>query len=155
MERRRSHLGAQTGHISRLRGLAARLRTQSGRAVPGVAGGRRDDRVPGPGHPVRHAPRQAAADVRRGLGDAVERFNGFTGDPQDLFFTDGGKTLVTVDHDRQDAAVRIWDVATGRVAVVSGRGGAMQCLVLPPVAGRNVLGVRYVEQHVSIQLAGT
>ena len=31
-------------------------------------------------------------------GTLVERFGGFEGTPYELFFTDGGETLVTVDH---------------------------------------------------------
>jgi WD40 repeat protein len=46
-------------------------------------------------------------------GKLVERFGGFEGDAHDLFFTAGGKTLVTVDH--RDATVRFWDAATGKV----------------------------------------
>ena len=48
-------------------------------------------------------------------GTLVERFGGFEGDAHDLFFTAGGKTLVTADRYRRDAGVRLWDVATGRV----------------------------------------
>ncbi len=48
-------------------------------------------------------------------GALVERFGGFEGDPYDLYFTDGGKKLVTVDHWRRDAGVRVWDVTTGKV----------------------------------------
>ncbi|MBN9120515.1 MAG: hypothetical protein J0I06_15405 [Planctomycetes bacterium] len=46
-------------------------------------------------------------------GKFVERFGGFEGDAHELFFGADGKTLVTVDH--RDAAVRFWDVATGKV----------------------------------------
>ena len=46
-------------------------------------------------------------------GKPVDRFGGFEGDAHDLFFTAAGQTLVTVDH--RDAAVRFWDVATGKV----------------------------------------
>jgi WD40 repeat protein len=46
-------------------------------------------------------------------GQFVDRFGGFEGDAHDLFFTAGGKTLVTVDH--RDAKVRFWDVAGGKV----------------------------------------
>ena len=46
-------------------------------------------------------------------GKFVDRFGGFEGDAQDLSFTAGGKTLVTVDHG--DATLRFWDVATGKV----------------------------------------
>lgn len=42
----------------------------------------------------------------------VERFPGFEGDAQELFFTQDGRTLFTVDH--RDAIVRQWDVATGK-----------------------------------------
>ncbi len=48
-------------------------------------------------------------------GMPVERFGGFEGDAYDLFFTAGGKTLVTVDHGRRDAGVKIWEVATGKI----------------------------------------
>ena len=47
-------------------------------------------------------------------GQPVDRFGGFEGDAHDLFFTDDGKTLITVDH--RDATVRFWDVATGKTA---------------------------------------
>jgi RNA polymerase sigma factor (sigma-70 family) len=43
----------------------------------------------------------------------VERFPGFEGDAQDLYFTPEGRTLLTVDH--RDGKVRLWDVATGKV----------------------------------------
>jgi len=46
-------------------------------------------------------------------GTFIERFGGFEGDANDLFFTDGGKTLVTVDY--RDGTVRFWDAATGKV----------------------------------------
>jgi RNA polymerase sigma factor (sigma-70 family) len=46
-------------------------------------------------------------------GKLIERFGGFEGDAHDLFFTDGGKSLVTVDH--TDGTVRSWDVTTGKV----------------------------------------
>jgi WD40 repeat protein len=48
-------------------------------------------------------------------GTPVDRFGGFGGDAYDLFFTADGRTLVTVDHHHQDAGVRVWDVATGRI----------------------------------------
>jgi RNA polymerase sigma factor (sigma-70 family) len=47
-------------------------------------------------------------------GQTVERFGGFEGEAHDLFFTDEGKTLVTVDH--RDAVVRVWDAANGKEA---------------------------------------
>ncbi|QJW97137.1 sigma-70 family RNA polymerase sigma factor [Frigoriglobus tundricola] len=43
----------------------------------------------------------------------VERFGGFEGGANDLFFTAAGKTLVTVDY--RDGAVRFWDVGTGKM----------------------------------------
>jgi RNA polymerase sigma factor (sigma-70 family) len=46
-------------------------------------------------------------------GKFVDRFGGFEGDAHDLFFTEEGKTLVTVDH--RDGTVRFWDVETGKV----------------------------------------
>ncbi len=49
-------------------------------------------------------------------GAAAERFGGFDGEGHDVYFTDGGKTLVTADHYRRDANIRVWDVATGRLA---------------------------------------
>lgn len=48
-------------------------------------------------------------------GSLIERFGGFEGDAQDLFFIAGGKTLVTADRYHRAAGVRLWDVATGRV----------------------------------------
>jgi WD40 repeat protein len=42
----------------------------------------------------------------------VERFAAFKAVGQDLAFTAGGKTLVTVDHG--DGMVRLWDVETGK-----------------------------------------
>lgn len=48
-------------------------------------------------------------------GAPVDRFEGFEGDIHDLYFIDGGKTLVTVEHYRREAGVRLWDIATGRV----------------------------------------
>ena len=48
-------------------------------------------------------------------GTRVERFGSFEGDAYDLFFTDGGQRLVTVDRYHRDAGVRIWNVATGEV----------------------------------------
>src|SRR5579883_481944 len=48
-------------------------------------------------------------------GKFVVRFEGFEGDADDLLFTADGKTLVTVDH--RDGGVRIWNVATGKVAM--------------------------------------
>jgi WD40 repeat protein len=48
-------------------------------------------------------------------GKIDERFGGFEGDAYDLFFTPDGKTLVTADRHGRQAAVRLWDVATGKV----------------------------------------
>jgi RNA polymerase sigma factor (sigma-70 family) len=48
-------------------------------------------------------------------GRLVERFGGFEGDAQDLFFAPDGKSLVTVDRYRQNAGVRIWNAETGKV----------------------------------------
>ncbi len=42
----------------------------------------------------------------------VERFSAFKGGAQDLVFTAGGKTLVTVD--RGDCTVRVWNVEAGK-----------------------------------------
>ena len=88
-------------------------------------------------------------------GRPVERFGGYEGYPHNLFFTDGGRTLVTVDHGRRDAVVRLWDVATGRVArSFPARGPGAPCNVwssrLSP-DGR-LLAVRYLEQPVSAQV---
>jgi WD40 repeat protein len=55
----------------------------------------------------------------------VERFDGFGGESHDLFFADGGRTLVTADRHHRNAPVRLWDVAAGRVArsfLAAGRG---------------------------------
>src|SRR5437588_9078178 len=49
-------------------------------------------------------------------GTLVERFGSFEGSAHDLCFIDGGKMLVTAEHYRSDASVRIWNVATGKVA---------------------------------------
>jgi RNA polymerase sigma factor (sigma-70 family) len=48
-------------------------------------------------------------------GKIDERFGGFEGDAYDLFFTPDGKTLVTADRHGRQAAVRVWDVASGKV----------------------------------------
>jgi RNA polymerase sigma factor (sigma-70 family) len=45
-------------------------------------------------------------------GKTVDRFGGFHGDANDLMFTDGGKTLITVDH--AGGSVRIWNFNTGK-----------------------------------------
>lgn len=45
-------------------------------------------------------------------GTFVERFPGFEGDAQEVFFTPDGRTVVTVDH--RDGKVRLWDFATGK-----------------------------------------
>jgi WD40 repeat protein len=73
-------------------------------------------RGPDPDHPdvSRTGSRLRMFDL--GAGAFVERFGRFEGDAHDLFFADGGKTLVTADRHRRDAGVRLWDVATGRVA---------------------------------------
>jgi RNA polymerase sigma factor (sigma-70 family) len=42
----------------------------------------------------------------------IERFTGFEGDAQELFFNADGRTLVTVDH--RDGMTRLWDFATGK-----------------------------------------
>jgi RNA polymerase sigma factor (sigma-70 family) len=47
-----------------------------------------------------------------GADKFIERFAGFEGDAQELFFTPDGETLLTVDH--RDGMVRLWDVATGK-----------------------------------------
>ncbi len=47
-----------------------------------------------------------------GTGQFVDRFPGFEGDAQDLFFASKGSTLVMVDH--RDGRVRVWDFATGK-----------------------------------------
>jgi RNA polymerase sigma factor (sigma-70 family) len=47
-----------------------------------------------------------------GTDKFIERFAGFEGDAQELFFTPDGRTLFTVDH--RDGMVRLWDVATGK-----------------------------------------
>jgi WD40 repeat protein len=52
-------------------------------------------------------------DVTTGTID--DRFGGFEGNAQDVFFTPDGKTLVTADRHGRQAAVRVWDVATGKV----------------------------------------
>src|SRR5262249_16673270 len=39
----------------------------------------------------------------------IDRFPGFNGDAQSLWFTPEGRTLITVDY--RDAALRVWDVA--------------------------------------------
>src|SRR5205085_10063029 len=48
-------------------------------------------------------------------GTINERFGGFEGNARDVFFTPDGKTLVTADRHGRAAAVRVWDVATGKV----------------------------------------
>jgi hypothetical protein len=53
-------------------------------------------------------------DVATGAID--ERFGGFKGDAHDVFFTPDGKSVVTADRHGREAAVRVWDVATGKVA---------------------------------------
>ena len=44
------------------------------------------------------------------------RFEGFEGSAQNVYFTAGGKTRITADRFFPGAAVRVWDVATGREA---------------------------------------
>ncbi|HJZ55747.1 MAG TPA: WD40 repeat domain-containing protein, partial [Gemmataceae bacterium] len=100
-----------------------------------------------------HGSRLRMIDVASGR--PVEQFGGFAGNPHNRFFTDGGRTLVTVDHGRRDAVVRLWDVATGRVArSFPARGPGAPCKVwssrLSP-DGR-VLAVRYLEQPGSAQV---
>jgi len=51
-------------------------------------------------------------DVTTGTID--DRFGGFEGNARDVFFTPDGKTLVTADRHGRAAAVRVWDVATGK-----------------------------------------
>ena len=60
-------------------------------------------------------------------GKYVERFGGFEGDANDLFFADSGKTLVTVDH--TDGTVRFWEFETGKVrrSFRAARGGRREC----------------------------
>jgi WD40 repeat protein len=48
-------------------------------------------------------------------GQLVERFGGFEGNAHDIYFTEGGKTLVTAERFRSDARVRIWSFATGKL----------------------------------------
>ena len=79
----------------------------------------------------------------------VERFPGFAGEAHDLYFIDAGKTVVTVEHYRRDAGVRLWDVATGRVIrsfPARGPDPVWRCRVSPD---GKVLAVTYVEQPVS------
>jgi WD40 repeat protein len=52
-------------------------------------------------------------DVAAGTID--DRFGGFEGNAQDVYFTPDGKSLVTADRHVREAAVRVWDVATGKV----------------------------------------
>jgi WD40 repeat protein len=49
-------------------------------------------------------------------GTPVERFGSFEGDAHDVSFTPDGKSLVTAERYGREAAVRVWDVATGKVA---------------------------------------
>ncbi len=148
---RRTHLGRPDRRTPAPAGdgLAARIRPQPGREPPGVAGGRRGDRVPGPGL-------SGATSIGRRLrmfdlaaGMPVERFPGFAGEAHDLYFIDAGKTVVTVEHYRRDAGVRLWDVATGRVIrsfPARGPDPVWRCRVSPD---GKVLAVTYVEQPVS------
>jgi WD40 repeat protein len=48
-------------------------------------------------------------------GKIDDRFGGFEGNARDVFFTPDGKTLVPADRHGREAAVRVWDVATGKV----------------------------------------
>jgi RNA polymerase sigma factor (sigma-70 family) len=48
-------------------------------------------------------------------GKLVERFGGFEGTAEDLSFTPDGKALVTADRYRRGAAVRVWNVESGKV----------------------------------------
>ncbi|MDG3008113.1 sigma-70 family RNA polymerase sigma factor [Paludisphaera mucosa] len=78
-------------------------------------------------------------------GTLVDRFGGFEGEAQDLFFTADGKALVTADRYRRDAGVRIWDVATGRVVrsfPAAGEPGARVWRSRPSPDGK-VLAVAY------------
>jgi RNA polymerase sigma factor (sigma-70 family) len=52
-------------------------------------------------------------DVAAGTID--DRFGGFEGNAQDVFFTPDGKSVVTADRHGREAAVRVWDVASGKV----------------------------------------
>ena len=82
-------------------------------------------------------------------GAPVERFGGFAGEAHDLYFIDGGKTVVTVEHHRRDAEARLWDVATGRVArsfPAEGPDPVWRSRLSPD---GKVLAVTYVEQPVS------
>jgi WD40 repeat protein len=45
---------------------------------------------------------------------ADERFGQFEGNAQDVFVAPDGKTLVTADRHGRAAAVKLWDVATGK-----------------------------------------
>ncbi len=82
-------------------------------------------------------------------GTPVERFGGFAGEAHDLYFIDGGKTVVTVEHYRRDAGVRLWDVATGRVARSFPAEGPDAVWRARPSPDRKVLAVTYLEQPVS------
>jgi WD40 repeat protein len=47
-----------------------------------------------------------------GADKLIDRFPAFKGDAHELTFTDGGRTLVTVDH--RDGGVRVWNVEAGK-----------------------------------------
>ncbi len=49
-------------------------------------------------------------------GDIDERFGSFEGDAHDVFFSPDGQSLVTAERYGRGAAVRVWDVATGKLA---------------------------------------
>ncbi|HEX4610412.1 MAG TPA: sigma-70 family RNA polymerase sigma factor, partial [Urbifossiella sp.] len=49
-------------------------------------------------------------------GKIDERFESFAGDAHDVFFAPDGKSVVTAERYGRAAAVRVWDVATGKVA---------------------------------------
>ncbi len=127
---------ARTGAASTSAG-AGPLRPQPGREIPRVAGGRRDDPVQGRGRPEGHAPRKSAADDRRGLWQvhrAVRWVRGISSQPvlhrQRPDAGDGRSR-----SGRGGAALGRGDGPGRAVVPGAGAGGAMQCLVLPAVAG--------------------
>ncbi len=79
-------------------------------------------------------------------GKPVGRFDGFEGDGHDLDFTDGGEALISVDHYRRDANIRIWDVATGRVTRTVAAGGPYAVSRSRLAPDGKSLAVLYVEQ---------
>ena len=75
-------------------------------------------------------------------GTMIDRFGGFEGNPYDLFFTLDGKSLVTVDHWRSDANVRIWNFTAGKTErsfPAEWKQGS-RVSALAPVAGRHGAG---------------